>query len=115
VPDAQCQSEGFDEFQVAMNWLVLHSCSWGAEARTRKTGGRNSQWITSWLALTLGKWKNVLDAQCQSGGFDEFLVAMNWLVLQWGGRSTCTQKRVVEFAMVDLLAGPCWPLLWALV
>jgi hypothetical protein len=29
------------------------------------------------------KWKNVPDAQyeCESGGFDEFLVAMNWLVL----------------------------------
>jgi hypothetical protein len=38
------------------------------------------------------EWKIVLNAQCQSGGFDEFLIAMNWLVLQLGGRSTYTQN-----------------------
>ena len=61
------------------------------------------------------KWKNVLGAQCESGGFDEFPVAMNWLVLQLGGRSTYTQNGWSNFAMVDLLAGPCWPLLRARV
>jgi hypothetical protein len=61
------------------------------------------------------KWKNVLGAQCESGGFDEFPGAMNWLVLQLGGRSTYTQNGWSNFAMVDLLAGPCWPLLRARV
>jgi hypothetical protein len=44
------------------------------------------------------EWKNVLDAQCQTGGFDEFLIAMNWLVLQLGGSNKHVHpKRVVEF------------------
>jgi hypothetical protein len=45
-------------------------------------------------------------AVLQSGGFDEFLIAMNWLVLQLGGRSTYTQNGWSNFAMADLLAGP---------
>jgi hypothetical protein len=56
-----------------------------------------------------------IDAQCQLGGFDEFLIAMNWLVLQLGGRSTYTQNGWANFAVADLLADPCWPLLWARV
>jgi hypothetical protein len=39
------------------------------------------------------KWKIVLGAQCESGGFDEFPVAMNWLVLQLGGRRGRRQGR----------------------
>ena len=61
------------------------------------------------------KWKIVLGAQCESGGFDEFLVAMNWLVLQLGGRSTYTENEWPNFAMAGLLPGPYWPLLWARV
>ena len=41
-----------------------------------------------------------------------------WLVLQLGGRSTYStymQNGWSKFAMVDLLPGPCWPLLWARV
>jgi hypothetical protein len=39
--------------------------------------------ITSLLALTLGASGRMchIHAQCESGGFDELLVAMNWLVL----------------------------------
>jgi hypothetical protein len=56
------------------------------------------------------EWKNVLDTQCQSGaGFDEFPSAMNWLVLQLGGRSTYTQNEWPNFAMRD--GWPAWPLL----
>ena len=55
------------------------------------------------------EWKSVLDAQCRSGGVDEFLSAMDWLVLQLGGRSTYTQSGWSNFAMTDLLPG--WPLL----
>ena len=40
-----------------------------------------------------------IGAQCESGGFDEFPVAMNWLVLQLGGRSTYTQNGWSNFAM----------------
>jgi hypothetical protein len=43
------------------------------------------------------EWKNVLDAQCQAGGFGEFLIAMNWLVLQLMGAKHVHAKRVVEF------------------
>jgi hypothetical protein len=114
VPDAQqCESGGFDEFLVAMNWLVL------------QLGGRSTYTQNGWSKFAMDhllagpyfgrKWKNVLDAQCEAGGFDEFLVALNWLVLQLGGRSTYTQNGWSKFAMVDLLAGPCWPLLWARV
>jgi hypothetical protein len=42
------------------------------------------------------EWKNVLDAQCQMGGFVEFLIATNWLVLQLGGAKHVHGKRVVE-------------------
>jgi hypothetical protein len=49
-----------------------------------------------------------IDAQCQSGGFDEFLIAMNWLVLQLGGAKHVHTKRVVEFR--DGWP-PAWPLL----
>ena len=61
------------------------------------------------------EFKNVPDAQCQKGGFDEFLIATNWLVLQLGGRSTYTQNGWSNFAMAGLLPGPYWPLLWARV
>jgi len=61
------------------------------------------------------EWKIVLDAQCRSGGFDEFLSAMDWLVLQLGGRSTYTENEWPNFAMAGLLPGPYWPLLWARV
>ena len=49
------------------------------------------------------------------GGFDEFLSAMDWLVLQLGGRSTYTENEWPIFAMAGLLPGPYWPLLWAQV
>jgi hypothetical protein len=69
------------------------------------------------------KWKNVPDAQCQSGGFDKFLIATNWLVLQFGGGAKHVHtKRVVEFrdgwppgAAWHLHEGTYWPLLWARV
>jgi hypothetical protein len=98
VLDAQCQSGGY-EFLVATNWLVL------------QLGGRSTYTQNGWSKFSMDhllagpyfgrEWKIVLDAQCQSGGFDELLlVATNWLVLQLGGRSTYTQnlvrKRVVE-------------------
>jgi hypothetical protein len=35
--------------------------------------------------------------QCQAGGFDELLIAMNWLVLQLGGAKHVHTKQVVEF------------------
>jgi hypothetical protein len=45
------------------------------------------------------EWKQaVLAAQCQSGGFYVFLIAMTWLVLQLGGAKHVHAKRVVEFA-----------------
>jgi hypothetical protein len=50
VLDAQCQTGGFDEFLSAMNWLVLQ-LGGGEQARTPKTGGRISRWLTSCLAL----------------------------------------------------------------
>jgi hypothetical protein len=43
------------------------------------------------------EWKNAPDAQCQMGGFVEFLIATNWLVLQLGGAKHVHAKRVVEF------------------
>jgi hypothetical protein len=63
------------------------------------------------------EWKNVPDAQCQKGSFDEFLIATKWLAsaLQSGGRSTYTQNGWSKFAMADLLPDPCWPLLTAVL
>jgi hypothetical protein len=44
------------------------------------------------------EWKNVPGAECQTEGFVEFLIAMNWLVLQLGGSNKHVHpKRVVEF------------------
>jgi hypothetical protein len=46
---------------------------------------------------------------------------MNWLSVSaavgggGGGRSTYTQNEWPNFAMIDLLPGPYWPLLWARV
>jgi hypothetical protein len=65
-------------------------------------------------------WAQVEDcARCAvpvgGGGFDEFFIATNWRVLQLKGRSTYTQTEWSNFAMVGLLAGPYWPLLWARV
>ena len=61
------------------------------------------------------KWKIVLDAQCQAGGFGEFLIATNWLVLQLGERSPYTQNGWSNFAMGHLLAGPYFGREWKIV
>jgi hypothetical protein len=52
------------------------------------------------------EWKNVPDAECQAGGFVEFLIATNWIVLQLEGRSTYTQNVWSKYAMDQVLAGP---------
>jgi hypothetical protein len=59
------------------------------------------------------EWKNVPDAECQTGGFVEFLIATNWLVLQLvGANKHVHAKRVVE---IRDASPPGWPLLRARV
>jgi hypothetical protein len=110
MPDAQCRPVGglCEKILIAMKWMVLQLG--GGEARTHKTGGRISRWITSWLALALGASGRTcqMRSAVQLGGFAEFLIAMKWMVLQLGGRSTYTQNGWSNFAMIDLLPGPCW-------
>jgi hypothetical protein len=109
MPSAR-RGGGFDEFLIATIWLVLQLG--GGRSKYTQNGWSNFAMDHLLAGPCFGReWKNVLDAQCQAGGFDEFLIATNWLVLQLGGRSTYTQNGWSNFAMADLLPGPCWPLL----
>jgi hypothetical protein len=66
VLDAQCQMGSLGEFLVATNWLVLQL----GRRSTCMQNGRSKFAMDHLLAgpCFWHEWKNVLDAQCQTGG-----------------------------------------------